>query len=140
MSEPPSSPKRTMATTAILAPVGNTTGGFMRINRAETKGWFKKESLSPLNGSDRHPVLGETHAIVNRAVTKAKFTRPMTSVFNFTFMPWFRSVTQHALSQSLPTADALIAATALEHGLPLLTGNVKRFKPVAGLELIAFKP
>ena len=49
-------------------------------------------------------------------------------------------VTQHALSHSLQMADALIAATALEHGLPLLTGNVKHFKPVAGLELIAFKP
>ena len=49
-------------------------------------------------------------------------------------------VEQHALSHSLHMADALIAATALEHGLPLLTGNAKHFKIVSGLQLVVFKP
>lgn len=49
-------------------------------------------------------------------------------------------VEQHALSHSLHMADALIAATALEHGLPLLTGNAKHFKVVDGLQVIVFKP
>jgi toxin FitB len=35
----------------------------------------------------------------------------------------------------LPTPDALIAATALEHGLPLMTRNRRHFDRVAGLEL-----
>jgi predicted nucleic acid-binding protein len=49
-------------------------------------------------------------------------------------------VEQHALSHSLHMADALIAATALEHGLPLLTGNAKHFKVVHGLQVVVFKP
>jgi predicted nucleic acid-binding protein len=37
----------------------------------------------------------------------------------------------------LALPDALIAATALEHGLALLTRNVRHFQPVAGLTLAA---
>ena len=49
-------------------------------------------------------------------------------------------VEEHALSHSLFMADALIAATAIIHSLPLLTGNGKHFSAVAGLELRVFKP
>ena len=49
-------------------------------------------------------------------------------------------VEQHALSHNLYMADALIAATALEHSLPLLTGNGKHFKVVDGLQIVIFKP
>jgi predicted nucleic acid-binding protein len=37
----------------------------------------------------------------------------------------------------LPTPDALIAATALEHGLPLMTRNRRHFDRVADLQLQA---
>jgi predicted nucleic acid-binding protein len=37
-------------------------------------------------------------------------------------------------------ADALIAATALEHGLPVLTGNVKHFAAVPGVLIEGFAP
>jgi predicted nucleic acid-binding protein len=47
-------------------------------------------------------------------------------------------IERHALSNGLLLADALIAATALEHGMPLLTGNVKHFSPVEGLDVKAF--
>lgn len=43
-----------------------------------------------------------------------------------------------ALSHSLQLADALIAATALEHGLAVLTGNARHFAAVPGLEVDAF--
>lgn len=49
-------------------------------------------------------------------------------------------VENYALSHSLFLADALIAATAMEHGLPLLTGNAKHFRVVPGLQLRVFKP
>jgi hypothetical protein len=42
------------------------------------------------------------------------------------------------LSHGLQAADALIAATALEHGLKVLTGNVKHFAPIPGLEVEKF--
>lgn len=49
-------------------------------------------------------------------------------------------VDELALSQGLRLADALIGATALEHGLTLLTANVKHFGAVQGLGIEAFSP
>ena len=43
-----------------------------------------------------------------------------------------------ALSHGMRLADALIAATAIEHGMPLLTGNLKHFSPVAELTVEPF--
>jgi predicted nucleic acid-binding protein len=42
------------------------------------------------------------------------------------------------LSHGLQMGDALIAATALEHGLPLLTGNVRHFVAVPSLLIEGF--
>ena len=44
------------------------------------------------------------------------------------------------LSHGLQMGDALIAATALDHGLPVLTANVKHFGAVQGLKVEAFNP
>lgn len=49
-------------------------------------------------------------------------------------------VEQHTLRDSMQLADALIAATALEHGLVLITGNDKHYRVVDGLELRIFRP
>ena len=63
-----------------------------------------------------------------------------------TLLPITAAVTQQAiklmesltLSHGLQMGDALIAATALEHGLPVLTGNVKHFAAVPGLLIEGF--
>ena len=55
-----------------------------------------------------------------------------------TLLPMSEAITQRAialmesltLSHGLQMGDALIAATALEHGLAVLTANVKHFAPV----------
>lgn len=44
------------------------------------------------------------------------------------------------LSHGLQMGDALIAATALDHGLTVLTANVKHFGAVQGLTVEAFIP
>jgi predicted nucleic acid-binding protein len=44
------------------------------------------------------------------------------------------------LSHGLQMADALIAATAIEHQLAVLTANVKHFGAVEGLEIESFSP
>ena len=46
----------------------------------------------------------------------------------------------HALRSGLQVADALIAATARETGEILATGNVRHFRPIAGLRLKTFRP
>lgn len=43
-----------------------------------------------------------------------------------------------SISHGLRLADALIAATAMHHGLPLLTGNVRHYKFLPGLDVRRF--
>jgi predicted nucleic acid-binding protein len=65
-----------------------------------------------------------------------------------TLLPVSEAITQRAielmeaitLSHGLQMGDALIAATALDHGLPVLTANVKHFGAVQGLKVEAFTP
>ncbi len=45
----------------------------------------------------------------------------------------------HPLSDGLQLGDALIAATAMAHGLTLLSGNLKLFSKVPGLHLEVFR-
>lgn len=47
---------------------------------------------------------------------------------------------RHFLGNGLQMADALIAATCIEHGLTLLSANTKHFNPIDGLALQAFEP
>lgn len=46
----------------------------------------------------------------------------------------------YALSHSLQLGDALIAATALDHGLAVLTANTKHFDSIDGLHIETFIP
>ena len=49
-------------------------------------------------------------------------------------------IEQHYLSHSLQLADALIAATAVSNGVPLLTGNDRHYKMIKNLRLKTFRP
>lgn len=49
------------------------------------------------------------------------------------------AVEQHFLSHSMQLADALVAATAISYGLPLLTGNDKHYKIMKELQLKRFR-
>ena len=49
-------------------------------------------------------------------------------------------IDQYALGDGLQLADALIAATALDHRYPLLTANIKHFNAIAGLQIEHFEP
>ncbi len=65
-----------------------------------------------------------------------------------TMLPLTEAITRRAvalmesltLSHGMQMGDALIAATALEHGLTMLTANVKHFGAVEGLQVEAFSP
>jgi predicted nucleic acid-binding protein len=49
-------------------------------------------------------------------------------------------VEQHHFSHSLGLSDALIAATAVNHGLPLMTANTKHYRIIKNLLLKKFLP
>jgi hypothetical protein len=49
-------------------------------------------------------------------------------------------VEKYALSHSVHMADALIAATAITHAMPLITANKKHFSVINGLQIQVFKP
>ena len=49
-------------------------------------------------------------------------------------------VEQHFLSHSLQLADALIGATAVAYGLPILTGNDKHYRIVKDIQIAKFRP
>ena len=49
-------------------------------------------------------------------------------------------VEQHFLSHSIQLADALIGATAIAYGNPVLTGNDKHYKVFKDLEIKRFRP
>lgn len=46
----------------------------------------------------------------------------------------------HAFGHGLQLADALIAASALSAGLPLVTANDKHYRMIEGIELKIFRP
>ena len=49
-------------------------------------------------------------------------------------------VEEYGLSHRLRAGDAIVAATAAEHGLTLCTGNGKHFSPIRDLKTRIFKP
>jgi len=68
--------------------------------------------------------------------------------FSFTVLPFTENighrasvyVEEYALSHAIRAGDAIIAATAVEHHLPLSTANAKHFRPIKELDLKVFKP
>jgi predicted nucleic acid-binding protein len=49
-------------------------------------------------------------------------------------------VEEYSLSHHVRAGDAIIAATAVENGLTLMTANTKHFKPIKELSLSTFNP
>lgn len=49
-------------------------------------------------------------------------------------------VEQHFLSHSMQLADALIGATAMVYGIPVLTENNKHYKAITNIQIKKFRP
>jgi len=75
-------------------------------------------------------------------------THDFLSKFGFVVLPLTQNighraliyVEEYALSHGLRAGDAIIAATAAENKMTLLSSNAKHFRPIKELRLKVFKP
>ena len=80
--------------------------------------------------------------------TQHKYVKDFISSFNFMVLPLTENIGQRAsiyieedtLSSGLRSGDALIAATAVENNMTLVSSNAKHFKVIKDLEVKVFKP
>ena len=77
-----------------------------------------------------------------------EYTKMFLKDFGFQILPLTENIGHRAavyieelsLSQGLRAGDAIVAATAAEHGLTLCTSNAKHFKGIRDLKTRIFKP
>ena len=77
-----------------------------------------------------------------------KYTKDFINEFNFMVLPLSENighraliyVEEYGLSSGIRAGDAVIAATAAEFNLPLLSSNRKHFKAIKDINLKIFKP
>jgi len=80
--------------------------------------------------------------------TQHKYVKDFLSSFGFTVLPLTENIghrasiyiEEYTLSSGLRSGDAIIAATAVENGLKLVSSNSKHFKVVKELQLKIFNP
>ena len=75
------------------------------------------------------------------------YTKDFLSSFGFTILPLTENIGHRAsiyiemysMSSGLRAGDAIIAATATENNLTLMTSNAKHFRPIKDLKLKVFR-
>lgn len=77
-----------------------------------------------------------------------KYVKEFLTDYNFIVLPFTENIghraliyiEEYTLSSNLRTGDAIIAATAVENNMILLSSNSKHFKAIKDLQLKIFKP
>ena len=77
-----------------------------------------------------------------------KYIKDFLTAFDFFVLPLTENVghrasiyiEEYTLASGLRSGEAIIAATAVENNLPLVSSNVKHFKMIKKLRLKSFKP
>ena len=80
--------------------------------------------------------------------TQISHTKTFIPAFGFTVLPFTENIGHRAsiyievytLVSNLRAGDAILAATATENNMILVTGNAKHFKVIRDLRLKTFKP
>lgn len=80
--------------------------------------------------------------------TQHKYIKDFICDFEFSILPFTENighraliyVEEYALSSNLRAGDAIIAATAVENNMTLVSSNIKHFKTVQELQFKTFKP
>lgn len=102
------------------------------------------------NSEERYLSIQSFMELLQGAKNKAhhKRVKDFISEFGFSVLPLTENighraliyVEEFALSSNMRAGDAIIAATAVENNLPMVSSNVKHFKAVKELQLQVFKP
>lgn len=104
-----------------------------------------------VDGAERRFISIQTYMELLQCVQNRKQykdVRDFLKDFNFTILPLTEKighrasiyVEEYSLGHGMRAGDALIAATATENSLKLVTSNGKHFKPIQDLDLKVFKP
>lgn len=83
-----------------------------------------------------------------RNKTQHKYVKDFLSSFGFIVLPLTENIghrasiyiEEYTLSSNLRSADAIIAATAVENNMVLASSNAKHFKVIKELQLKVFRP
>jgi len=99
---------------------------------------------------DRHLSIQSYMELLQGAKNKThhKYVKDFISEFAFCILPFTENighraliyVEEYALSSNMRARDAIIAATAVENNMMLVSSNVKHFKAVNELQLKSFRP
>jgi predicted nucleic acid-binding protein len=102
------------------------------------------------NAEDRYLSIQSYMELLQGAKNKLqhKNVKDFISDFGFSVLPLSENighraliyVEEYALSSGMRAGDAIIAATAVENNLPVVSSNAKHFKVVRELQLKVFKP
>ncbi len=80
--------------------------------------------------------------------TQHAYIKDFLSSYGFIILPLTENIghrasiyiEEYTLSFGLRAGDAIVAATATENNMPLVTSNARHFKPIKDLKLKIFKP
>jgi len=83
-----------------------------------------------------------------RSKAEHRIIRDLLHLYNFLVLPFTENighraavyVEEYTLKCGLRAGDAIIAATAMENSLVLVSANAKHYKSIADLQLNVFKP
>ena len=116
--------------------------------------WVQRGNKKAANiiekNQDRHLSIQSYMELLQGAKSKThhKYVKDFISEFEFSILPFTENighraliyVEEYALSSNMRAGDAIIAATAVENNMTLVSSNVKHFKSVNELQLKAFRP
>ena len=99
---------------------------------------------------DRHLSIQSYMELLQGAKNKThhQYVKDFISEFEFSILPFTENighraliyVAEYALSSNMRAGDAIIAATAVEYNMTLVSSNSKHFKVVNELQLKTFRP
>ena len=80
--------------------------------------------------------------------TQHEYVKDFITTYGFLVLPLTENIghrasiyiEEYTLSSGLNTGDAVIAATAVEHNMTLVSSNAKHFKSIKNLKLKIFRP